>query len=413
MMRIVIVGGGQSGAWVARTARSLISDARIVLVGEEKEAPYERPSLSKQVLAGTETEPHFVLTRAQAQALDIELRLGSIVASVDRPNRRIVLQDGQMLSYDRLVLATGGAARLPEIPGVGSEGVHTLRTWQDACRLRERLATAGRLLVLGGGWIGLEAAAAARARGIEVVLIEGADRLCRRSVPPSISQYLCDLHRRHGVDVQTQGRLEWIAPSSTGTLVAMTHRGREVFDVIVIGIGLKPNTALAAACGLEVDDGIVVDEQGRTSDPAIYATGDVARQPSFWPGADAATRVRLESWANAQNHGIRVGRSLAGGEVEPMDPPWFWSDQYQASLQVLGTPVPTAQTVWRRHPGGDAFCLFSLRADGLLQAVISVGMPREIKLAKRWMKAGICPSPEQLADPDFRLDRFKGEAQPA
>lgn len=405
-MRTVIVGAGQAGAWVAKTLRELAPAEDIVLLGDETFAPYERPPLSKDVLSGAKELPPFLLSEEQARESSITMRLGVAVLSIDREAKSLELSDRTSLDYDRLVLTTGGRARVLDLPGIDLPGVHTLRTLQDAQRLKRNLQPEKRLLVVGGGWIGLEVAATAQSLGLHVTLIEGGDRLCARSLTPDVSKFLLERHRREGVDVQLGGALTAIDSTDDGALCVTTHLGKQNFDHIVVGIGLQPNTDLAQACGLDVDGGIVVDIQGRTSDSCIYAAGDVTSQPCPWDLARPGSRVRLESWANAQNQGIAVGRALAGlDSIEP-DLPWFWSDQYDINLQVLGMPSLNATTVKRGKFEEEKFCLFQF-VDGRLCSVIAVNMSRELKLAKRWIKAGISPTPSSLSDPGFRLDKFK------
>ncbi|NYT44175.1 FAD-dependent oxidoreductase [Alcaligenaceae bacterium] len=411
-MKTVIVGAGQAGAWVARTLRSLRPDVEITLVGSEAHAPYERPSLSKGLLSRVEDSPPCLLSRSQALASDIKTRYRIEVQTIDRKDKLLRLSDGGTLPYDKLVLATGGRARLPAIPGITLPGVHTLRTLDDAIALRDKIQAGKRMLVLGGGWIGLEVAATAKQAGMQVTVIEGGNRLCSRSVPPEVSEFLLDMHLCEGIDVQLNGSVSAISASTSGTVQANTHLCTQEFDLIVVGIGLQPNTALAENCGLKVDNGILVDSYGRTLDPDIYAAGDVTNQPCTWQGAVPDSRIRLESWVNAQNQGIAVGRALAGMELEAQDIPWFWSDQYDVNLQVLGIPSTEAITVQRGSKQDRAFCLFQF-TESRLSAVIAVNMARELKLAKRWMKAGICPSPTQLSDPEFRLDKFKPKASTA
>jgi len=405
-MRTIVVGAGQAGAWVARTLRELDPHESIILIGSETDAPYERPLLSKDVLVGKAEAPPCLLTVEQAENLNIMMRLGLSVLAIDRLAKSLTLSDGTTLDYDRLVLATGGRPRVPELAGIDLAGVHTLRTMSDARRLKSSLRAEKRLLVLGGGWIGLEVAASARSLGLHVTLIEGGDRLCARSVPHEISMFLLERHTREGVDVQLNGSLISISKSKHGKLLAMTHQGIQEFDSIVVGIGLQPNTELAKASNLSVDNGIIVDTYGRTSDPSIFAVGDVTNQSCSWMNAPPGTRVRLESWANAQNQGIGVGRALAGLEPQQQELPWFWSDQYDVNLQVLGMPDNQALTVRRGSQHEERFCLFQF-VDSRLHAAVAVNMPRELKLAKRWMTAGVNPSPAELSDPDFRIDKFR------
>lgn len=317
-----------------------------------------------------------------------------------------MLAQGQPVAYDRLVLATGGRARKPDIPGSSLDGVYTLRCLDDAARLRGVLQPGRRLLVVGGGWIGLEVAATARRLGLQVSLIESGSRLCARSVPASVSGYLLGLHRRQGVEVHLGGAVTAIERAhGDGPLRVHTHVGLHETDAVVFGIGLEPDTALARACGLQVDNGIVVDACGQTSDPAIYAVGDVANQPCAWLGAPPDTRLRMESWANAQNQGIALGAALAGKAMPQQDIPWFWSDQYDVNLQVLGVPSEAGVHVLRGSVDDGKFCLFQLM-DDRLHAVVAVNMAKELKLAKRWLKQGRCPGHVELQNPAVRLDRL-------
>lgn len=405
-MTTIIIGAGQAGAWVARTLRQQSANAEIVLVGEEPHPPYERPPLSKDLLTGAAASPPCILSEEQARDLNIDLLLGVTVVSIDRDRQQVCLNDRRTLPYDRLVLATGGSPRLPDIGGVTLPGVHTLRCIEDALKLRERMLPGSRWLVIGGGWIGLEATAAARGAGVDTMLIEAGERLCARSVPESISSFLLQLHLDNGVDIALGGGVSLIEPNTAKAgLRVHTHKGIEEADTVVIGIGLSPNVTLAKDCGLEIDNGIVVDGTGRTSDPRIYAVGDVANQPCRWIQTPHPGRIRLESWANAQNHGLAVGRYLGGGEVSPSPVPWFWSDQYQHNIQILGIPTPGSVEVLRGSIERSRFCLFQI-VDSRLQAVVSVNMPRELQIARRWMQQGLCPSIPQLENIEGRLDRL-------
>lgn len=412
-MKTVIIGAGQAGAWAARTLRQEDPHADIVLLGQEPHAPYERPPLSKSVMAGTDVAPPCLMSAAQAGEMNIDLRLGVTALAIDRTLRLVRLADeagcpAGTVAYDQLVLATGGRARKPAIPGVGLPGVHTLRSIDDAMRLRQYLRPGRTLLVLGGGWIGLEVAATARRLGLDVVLIEGGSRLCARSVPATISSFLLDLHRREGVDVRLNGSVSAIERAAGQTLLRVhTDQGILHADAVVLGVGLEPNVELARSCGLLVADGVVVDAAGRTSDPRIYAVGDVANQPCLWPGGTGLERIRLESWANAQNHGVAVGRALAGREPTLQDLPWFWSDQYGVNLQVMGIHGDMGTEVLRGSVQDSKFCLFRL-VEGRVQSAVAVNMPKELKLAKRWAKQGRSPTAEQLSDLGLRLETLTG-----
>lgn len=405
-MKTVIVGAGQAGAWVARALRQHSREAEIVLLGQEPHPPYERPPLSKAVMSGAQPDPPCLLSVRQAHELDIQLKLSATAVAIDRGHRQVMLAQEPPLSYDTLVLATGGKARRPGIPGGNLDGVYTLRSLDDAVQLRSALQAGRRLLVVGGGWIGLELAATARLLGLQVCVIESGPRLCARSVPAGVSDFLLRLHRAQGVEVQLDGAVTAIErPENGGPLQAHTHRGLRQADVIVFGIGLEPDTALASACGLQVDNGIVVDAHCRTSDPSIYAIGDVANQPCAWPGAPAGARIRLESWANAQNQGIAVGHALSGKAPGQQDLPWFWSDQYDVNLQVLGIPSDAGTHIMRGSANDTKFCVFQV-VDGRLHSVIAVNMAKELKLAKRWHKQGRCPGVAELQNPATRLERL-------
>ncbi|OWT54830.1 NAD(P)/FAD-dependent oxidoreductase [Candidimonas nitroreducens] len=405
-MKTVIIGAGQAGAWVARTLRQHAPQAQIVLVGQETHPPYERPPLSKEVMSGAQPEPSCLLSARQARELGIQLELGVTAIAIDRGQRQILLDHGQPLPYETLVLATGGRARRPDIPGGKLHGVYTLRSLDDASQIRSALRPDRRLLVVGGGWIGLEVAATARRLGLQVALIESGPRLCARSVPANVSNFLLELHQRQGVDMQLNGAVTAIDRSDpAGPLQVHTHRGIQQADVVVFGIGLEPNTELASACGLLVENGIVVNACGRTSDPSIYAVGDVANQPCTWPAAAPKARIRLESWANAQNGGIAIGEVLSGKALAPQTLPWFWSDQYDVNLQVLGIPSEDGTHVLRGSVDDAKFCMFQI-VEGRLHSVIAVNMAKELKLAKRWHSQNRCPDITELRNPAVQLGRL-------
>ena len=402
-MNVLIIGAGQAGGGVARRLREKNSDCSITLVGDEPWAPYERPPLSKGAITDADIAngPRFILSQEQANSLGVRLLLGTRVTGIDRAAKVVRTGDGGRFPYDKLVLATGGSARRLTVPGGDLPGVCYLRTWDDAVRLRERMKLARSMLVVGGGWIGLELAATARKLGCGVTLVESGPRLCARTVPARVSDFLGRQHASGGVELKLGCDLHGIDASSDGRLMVRTSQGSEEVDVVAVGIGLQPNVHLAVDCGLEVSNGIVVDAQGRTSDPDIYATGDVANQPL----QDAGARIRLESYANATNHAVAVADHILGEPGAGLDIPWFWSDQFDFQLQVLGHPSNDGE--WIRR-GGDAqtkFCLFQI-CDGSLQSVISVNMARELKLAKRWMRAKVCPPPQVLGDITVKLEKL-------
>lgn len=400
-MRVVVVGAGQAGAWVARSLRESGYNGDIVLLGREASAPYERPPLSKGVLDGTEAYPPVLLSTQQCEDLRVDFRPNTDVESIDRVLREVRCADGSTITFGQLVLTTGGSPRTLTCPGADLLGVHTLRTIEDSRSISDVLQPGNRLLVIGGGWIGLEIAATARRKRVEVMVLEAGSRLCARSVPPLISKVLLGWHEKAGVHVRLSSTITSIEPGTLRRLRTTMPWGSEEFDAIVVGIGLVLDTSLAEACGLEVQNGIVVDQAGRTTDPAIFAAGDVANQPCSWAGG----RLRLESWANAQNQAIAVGKAIAGMEVAYDELPWFWSDQYDKNLQVLGVPSNQLEGVVRGSMEEGPFTVFQV-SGGKLQSVISVNSPRDIKVAKRWMKEGFCPPGATLSDRSVRLDKL-------
>ncbi len=362
-MRVVIVGAGQAGGWFAATLKESGFAGDVLLIGDETHPPYERPPLSKDILLG-EKPPESA--HLWPQGHPAEHRSGLRAVAIDRAARRLQLSDGSTLSYDKLVLATGGRVRRLD----GLPHAHYLRTIDDAIALRAALERGGSVLVIGGGWIGLEVAAAARKRGCAVTVVEAAERLCARVLPAPISDYLADLHRRHGVEVRLAGS----ADEALG-------------DTVVVGIGIVPNVELAEAAGLRVENGIVVDAFGVTSDPDILAVGDVANLGG----------LRLESWANAQNQAIAAAKSLAGA-VTPYDEiPWFWSDQHGVNIQILGVPGREDEIVVRGDPAADKVSYLFLR-DGVVTGLVAVNTMREVRAARMLMQSGRRFDPAVLAD---------------
>ncbi|MBI2749305.1 MULTISPECIES: FAD-dependent oxidoreductase [Comamonadaceae] len=400
-MDVVIIGAGQAGAWVTRSLRESGHGGNITLLGREAHAPYERPALSKGVLSGAQEHPPVLLTSQQSDALRVDFRPSTEVVAIHRGDHEVRCSDGSVVRYDKLVLATGGHPRRLSCPGADLPNVYTLRTIEDSRAIARKLVRGNRLLIIGGGWIGLEIAATARGKQVDVMVLEAGPRLCARSLPPQLSDFLLDKHRKEGVDVRLSTTVTSIMVGRQRPLVAHLPDEAQEFDAVVVGIGLALDTRLAEECGLMVQDGIVVDQAGRTSDPDVYAVGDVANQHSSWAGC----RLRFESWANAQNQAIAVGKAIAGMDVLYDELPWFWSDQYDMNLQVLGVPSNDLEGILRGSAEEGAFSVFQISDDGL-RSVISVNAPRDIKVAKRWLKQGTCPSPATLADGTVRLDKL-------
>jgi len=406
----VIVGAGQAGAWVARTLRADGFDGRIVLVGREAHWPYERPPLSKAVLKGTAAaESATLLTSDQAASLGVTCWLGTEAVAIDRAAHAVTCGGGRTLTYGKLFLTTGGRVRmLPALAGVDHPRLHTLRTLDDAQRLRAAFAGSSRLLVLGGGWIGLEVAATARGLGLVVTVLEAAPRVCGRALPPVASAYLQRLHESHGVEVALGAAVATVTPGVDG-VVAETADGRCFSaDHALIGIGIVPETALAAAAGLAVDNGIVVDETGRTSDPDIYAAGDATRHPSAFTGG----MLRLESWANAQNQAIVAAKAALGAPARYAETPWFWSDQYDVNLQILGLPDLGTRAIARGTPEAGSGAWLVLREDGRVAGVIAVNAPRDLRAVRKMVGEGLTPDLAAWADASLPANRITAAPVP-
>lgn len=399
--RVVIVGGGQAALSFAARARQLDADAAITMIGEEPVAPYQRPPLSKAYLAGEMPLDRLTLRERDWFAEHrVDLRVGERVEGIDRAGGRVV-HSGGAEPYDVLFLATGAAARtLPVEIGGSLANVFTMRTLADADALAPRLREGGRLLVVGGGYIGLEAAAVARKFDLDVVLIEAAQRILGRVASPATADYYRDLHRRHGVRVIENTPLVRLVGENGALAGAVMADGEQIAaDVAVVGIGVAPRTELAEAAGLAIDNGIAVDERCRTSDPNVLAAGDCASFPH------RGARVRLESVPNAI-HQAEVAAANAFGEREPYEArPWFWSDQYDVKLQIGGLNTGYERTVTRPGRREGSQSVWYYRGEQLL-AVDAMNDAPAYMMGRRIVEAGGALPPEAAADPSVNLKQF-------
>jgi 3-phenylpropionate/trans-cinnamate dioxygenase ferredoxin reductase subunit len=403
METIAIIGAGQAGGWAAQTLRNEGFEGAIVLLGEERHPPHERPPLSKAVLSGDAAPDSTRLQKTAAfEALGLDWRPGTRVARIDRTTGRIELASGEAVAYDKLILCTGGRARPLSAPGAEAIAVRTLRTIDDALALAPMLAPGRRVVVIGGGWIGLEVAATARQKGADVVVVEAQGRLCERTVPRELSDHLLALHRSHGTRVVLGASIEGLTPRAGGGGIVTLADGESLaFDTVVAGIGMAPNDELAREAGLACDGGVVVDSRCRTSDPDIFAAGDVAVTPNPWAGR----RLRLESWQNAQEQGIAAARSALGLEVDYRPLPWFWSDQYGMNLQIFGMPLPAHRVVMRGAPDAASFVLFYLDGD-VVQAALGPNAAKDLRLARRLIEQRRPVDVQRLADTGFPMARL-------
>ena len=403
---VVIVGAGQAGVETAVALRLADYAGAIVIIGEEPGAPYSRPPLSKAYLAGEEDIADLALRAAEVyQQHDIALRTDTRVAKIEPTERVVVLESGDRLPYDSLVLATGGAARTTDIAELSAAGnVHTLRTVADAAALRQRLEHGARAVIVGGGYIGLEGAAVLRRCGLEVTVVEAAPRILARVTSPVISEFFERIHRDEGVDVIVNTQVAGAHLDNRGDVDALRlSDGRELAtDFVLLGIGLNPRTELAEAAGLLVDNGIVVDECMRTSARDVYAVGDVARHPDPQRGG---TR-RLESVPNASEQARCVAATLAGSHRAYAAIPWFWSDQFDVKLQTAGVPSATDRVVVRSDPEHPRQLTALYLDDDLVVAADVANKPADFAAAKRLIAARVRVDPDQLADVTRPLKEF-------
>ncbi|PWU56967.1 FAD-dependent oxidoreductase [Micromonospora globispora] len=345
----VIVGAGLAGAKAAQTLREEGFDGRVILLGAEPERPYERPPLSKGLLLGTTSRPDvYVHAAGWYEANDVELRTGTRVTGIDRDVQQVVLDGGERLGYDGLLLATGSTPRRLDVPGADLDGVWYLRTLADSDRIAEALTDQAHLVVIGAGWIGLEIAAAARQHGATVTVVETADLPLQRVLGDEVARVFADLHRGHVVTFHFGAGVRQLRGSGRVSSVLLTDGTELAADAVVVGVGILPDVQLAEAAGLKVDNGIVTDARLRTSDPRIYAAGDVAN--AYHPLV--GRHIRVEHWANALNGGPAAARSMLGQQVEYARLPYFFSDQYDLGMEYSGWVAPDGcdRVVFRGDP---------------------------------------------------------------
>lgn len=383
---IVVAGGGLAGATVVRELRARGHTGPITLVSDETHAPYDRPPLSKQLLAGTFTpEQTQILGPDTAAELGVKLLLGVAVTALDDAGRRLELADGSRLDYDELVIATGSRARrLPSIPDL--PGVHYLRTLDDATALAEALRQSRRLVVVGAGFIGLEVAAVARDRGIDVTVVETAACPLTRVLGPTAGRLIADLHESHGVRLRCSRGIADVRGSSRVEDVVLTDGEVIPADLVLVGVGAVPNTEWLAGSRVQVDDGVVCDETGRSSVSGVWAAGDVSR----WRNALTGAQVRVEQWQSAVEQATVVADRLTGGDRVWDSVPYFWSDQYDKKLQFCGSPG--ALTATRDTARGPVVCFGDGPADDAdtarLVGVLTLSNPRALAHGRRLVAAG-------------------------
>ncbi|MFI4878903.1 MAG: NAD(P)/FAD-dependent oxidoreductase [Steroidobacterales bacterium] len=399
--QIVIAGAGQAAVQAADTLRRKGYAGRLTLVGEEPWLPYQRPPLSKKYLSGAlERERLYIRPEKFFTDHRVETRLGRRVTGIERREQRVRLDNGEILSYDALLLTTGSQPRRLHAPGATLSGVYYLRGIADADRIRAQLLSGRRLVVVGGGYIGLEVAATARELGMDVTVLEMAERVMNRVVCAELSAFYEAEHVRHGVRILCRERVRALAGDTGGRVWAvLTEDGAEhPADLVIVAVGVVPTDDLAVAAGLECDNGVRVDEHCRSSDPSIYAAGDCANHPSPRYGY----RLRLESVDNAFEQGSSAALNLAGTVTVHDKVPWFWSDQYDLKLIIVGISTGYDSVVLRGTPAGRAFSVCYLRG-GELIAIDTINAAKDQMAARKLIAARARPNPDKLADPTIAL----------
>jgi 3-phenylpropionate/trans-cinnamate dioxygenase ferredoxin reductase component len=403
-LRVVIIGAGQAAAAVVRTLRAEGHRGDITILGQERLGPYERPPLSKGWLsAPTLPGVSSLLDHVQPGQLDVNLRTSVRVTRIDRASCTVTVDDGSVIHFDRLVIATGGRARRIQVVGDASDELAYLRTIDDALLIRQKLGVGKRLLVIGGGWIGLETACSARQIGADVTLVEAAARLCERTVPAIVGERLLKIQQSLGVDVHLNSSVDRLWKSGDGRYGASLAGKQAEFDLVVAGVGMVANDEIAAACGLPCSSGVLCDADGRTTDPYVFACGDVAL---FEHPLGPVGMRRLESWDNAEQQGAACARAMLGKPATAHSLPWFWSDQGNVNIQILGFPDASTAPVIRE--GDDRATMFWLTEGsspdtGRIVAAVCINSASDMPIIRRMWQKGVSLDVQALGSRDVSL----------
>ena len=398
----IIVGGGLAGAIAAQTLREEGFDGRIILVSQEPNTPYERPPLSKDYLQGkAERDTIYVNPETWYAEQGVELRLGDAVASLDPAARTVISASGAYLRYDKLLLATGSKPRRLDVPGADLDGVYYLRNVEDSDRIKIEFAQAKQVVIIGAGWIGLETAAAARAAGLDVTLLVSGDIPLQRVLGPEVAPIFAELHRSHGVDLRYRTTAtELTGKEGTVTGVILSDETKVEADMIIVGIGAAPRTDLAATTGLKIDNGIVVDEHLRTSDPDIFAAGDIAQTYNPRLGR----HIRVEHWANAKRQGVIAAKAMLGQDAVDVRPSYFYTDQYDLSMEYTGDIGPAGydRVIFRRHAEPGQMIVFWLY-EQRIQAGMNINIWDVAEDIERLVQSALPINSDKLTDPAIPL----------
>lgn len=395
--KIVVVGGGPAGVFAAIEAKRTAPTAQVLLLTDEACEPYEKPPLSKAVLTGKALPEHALIAGPKGVAAHgVMVECAALITAIDRAAHQAIAADGRRFAYDALVLTTGSLVReLSQLP-LGMPRVHYLRTEADARPLAAALRDCKHLVVVGGGLIGLEAAASAVELGIRTTVLEVAPRILGRVCDEDTSAFIAEEHRRHGVDLHTATAIVGVRGAADSIEIETSAGAILSADVVVVGTGVKPNDALATAAGLKTEAGVIVDEHCHTSDPAIFAAGDATRFPT------PHGLIRLENWRHAQDQGAVAGRNAAGGNDAYRMVPSFWSEQYDLYIQGVGFPPNEPTQRVRRPLAGKSQLLFEL-ADGVVVYAMGINAQRDLAAARRLIERRIPADPAALADPNRPL----------
>jgi 3-phenylpropionate/trans-cinnamate dioxygenase ferredoxin reductase component len=398
----IIIGGGLAGALAAQTLREEGFDGSITLLGQELNAPYERPPLSKDYLQGkAERDSIFVHPEPWYAEHAVDLSMGTAVTSLDPAARTVKINTVAQLRYDKLLLATGSNPRRLEVPGADLDGVYYLRNVEDSERIKINFAGSKRVVIIGAGWIGLETAAAARAAGLDVTVLVSGDLPLRRVLGPEVAPIFAELHRSHGVDLRYRTTAaELTGRSGAVTGVVLSDRTKIDADMIIVGIGALPHTELAAAAGLKIDNGIVVDEHLRTSDPDIFAAGDIAHTYNPRLGR----HIRVEHWANAKRQGVVAAKAMLGQDAVDLRPSYFYTDQYDLSMEYTGDIGPAGydRVIFRRYAEPGQMIVFWLY-EQRVQAGMNINIWDVAEDIERLVQSARPINVDDLGDPDIPL----------
>ncbi len=396
---IIVIGAGHGGAQLVESLRGGGFDGTIIMIGDEAHRPYDRPSTSKELLSGGVEMDRVFLKREQFYAdKQIDIRLSTTVTAIDRHAKTVTLSTGETLGYDRLVIATGARARRLTVPGADLDGIFYLRSLADSQAIGARLGPGKRLAIIGAGYVGLEVAASATKLGCTVTVIEALERALARVAGAEIADFYRDAHKAHGVDLHFGVVVAGFEGEGGVTAVKLTDGSEIAADVVVVGIGAVPNVELAIAAGLAVENGIVVDDCGRTTDASIYAIGDATNHPNNLLGK----HLRLESVPAAMGQARAAASDILGNPKPFHELPWFWSDQYDLKLQIAGLSEIGDRVVLRGNPATNRFAAFYLR-EGRIVAVNSVNSAKDFMVGKKLIAEGRVPDVAKLSNPEVPL----------